>query len=62
MFDSVGVGVSTKWNRVSCHARRHQENTCIFVSEDDVKVESFCRFCLSVLHEVSERCARKFSW
>ena len=48
MFDSVGVGVSTKWHRVSCHARRHQENTCFFVSEDDVKVESFCRFGLSV--------------
>ena len=37
-------------------------NTCFFVSEDDVKVESFCRFGLGVLHEVSVRCARKFSW
>ena len=25
-----------------------------------MKVESFCRFGLSVLHEVSVRCARKF--
>ena len=25
MFDCVGVGVSTKWNRVSCHAGRNQE-------------------------------------
>ena len=25
MFDSVGVGVSTKWHSVSCHAGRHQE-------------------------------------
>ena len=36
------------------------ENACFFVIEGAVKVESFCRVGLSVLHEVSVRCCLPF--
>ena len=42
-LNCVGVGVSTKWNRVACHVGDTLGNTCFFVSEGAVKVESFCR-------------------